>query len=1023
MKRAAIVLVLAAVVPGCGKKSSSSSGPAPLAPVVSFISAAYSGAEGGIATITAERTGGDAAVSVTYATSAGTAAAGTDYAQATGSLSWAAGDYADKTFTVTIAADSIIEGSETVTLTLSGATIGGTNPATLTIADAPGVLRFTAAAFSDAEGATAAVTVERVEGSGGVVGVSYATSNGTASGSDYSGTTGSLSWAAGETGSKSFNVALTQDATLESNETVVLTLSSATGGATIGGTNPAALTIVDDDNPGTVQFSAAAFSVSEAGLLATITVTRTGGAAGAASVTYADAGGGTATGADYSMSGGTLNWAAGDAATKSFTVSITADAVSDDGETVNLSLSAATGASLGGPSTATLTIIEPPVVTSSDPANGTPNVSLAANLKLTFSKAMDAAATEAAISLSPAPAGLAFFWSGNSVTIAVDTTAPAGIEGDDLLTENTAYTLSVSAGALSSTGIAMAAGFSTSFTTKPDATLPSIVSITPDPSALLANPVTQFVVVFSEAMNTSNGTAQTQIKAGIDSVWASASAGNPSATLTVTWTNSTTLTLALQGAASPLPSNRAFSLEMGSLSDASGNWMSWASMPLVTAGSDAVAPTITGRLPADGSTNVSRDTGIFIGFSEAMAPGIGSHITITGAGSTLYDVKQETLAVFITPRKAWPANATIQVNIAATAEDASGNGIAASGFSFTTAAADVSPMVVDAPYSTLADGLTGVSQGALGDWIVRFKNSVSGKRAWLNAQDLKPEDVAVVELATGIPLKGYAVRMHPDTGGLEIRSRFEAGLVGLLDGTTYSVTLKGSLQNSAGIALTPVTMSFTTAVSGANRRPKFESPCESKAEVSEAGETVGLRATVRNSDAADTLTVTASSAVEPFTPALAGPSPWGGDFQYETAGADEAAIVTPGWHALTYTLTDGFFTETLKDDVFVFDKTALPTLTGPSDAQATNTPTFTWTAAPADAQALVLVVTDALGSEAYSAAFEPTATSFTLPADRALPAGSYTWTILMVRLTKDDGMRIGVAAGFGAATPVAFSTP
>jgi len=116
---------------------------------------------------------------------------------------------------------------------------------------APGALQFSTASYSVGEGAgTATITVTRTGGSDGAVGVTYATTDGTATaGSDYTATSGNLSWAAGDGAAKSFTVAITNDTAPEGNETVALTLSAATGGATLGAPASATLTILDDDAP------------------------------------------------------------------------------------------------------------------------------------------------------------------------------------------------------------------------------------------------------------------------------------------------------------------------------------------------------------------------------------------------------------------------------------------------------------------------------------------------------------------------------------------------------------------------------------------------------------------------------------------------------------------------------------------------------------------------------------------------------------------------------------------------------
>jgi uncharacterized repeat protein (TIGR02543 family) len=235
--------------------------------VLQFSLASYSVNEnGGSATVTVNRSSGsDGSVSLNYATSNGTATAGSDYTASTGTLTFAAG-VTSQTFTVAITDDQTVESSETINLTLSspiGATLGSPTSAVLTIADndvsTPGALQFSASSYSVNEnGTSATVTVSRVNGSSGSVTVNYATSNGTATaGSDYTAATGILTFAAGVI-SQTFTIAIADDQSVESSETINLTLSSPTGGATLGSPTSAVLTIADNDQagiqiPGTFQ--------------------------------------------------------------------------------------------------------------------------------------------------------------------------------------------------------------------------------------------------------------------------------------------------------------------------------------------------------------------------------------------------------------------------------------------------------------------------------------------------------------------------------------------------------------------------------------------------------------------------------------------------------------------------------------------------------------------------------------------------------------------------------------------------
>ncbi|HEX8352067.1 MAG TPA: Calx-beta domain-containing protein [Pyrinomonadaceae bacterium] len=111
---------------------------------------------------------------------------------------------------------------------------------------------------------------------------------------------------------------------------------------------------------GALQFSASNYDDAEtdAGTHdVTVTVRRTDGSSGAVSVHYATSDGTAAAGSDYAATSGDLNWADGDAADKTFNVTVNGDTAFEPDETINLTLSAPTGeAALGSPSTATVTV-------------------------------------------------------------------------------------------------------------------------------------------------------------------------------------------------------------------------------------------------------------------------------------------------------------------------------------------------------------------------------------------------------------------------------------------------------------------------------------------------------------------------------------------------------------------------------------------------------------------------------------------------------------------------------------------
>jgi Ca2+-binding RTX toxin-like protein len=196
-------------------------------------------------------------VTVPYTINNGSATAGSDYIDNDGTLTFNPGD-TTKTITVQVNGDTTVEANETFTVNLgtpTNATLGPVTQITATILNDdvvttnPGVLSFSAPTYTVTEnGVQATLTVVRTGGSDGAVTVRLATANGTATaGNDYTSVNTTISFADGDTTAKTINVPISDDTLVESNETVRLTLSNPTGGATLGTQNTATLTIINDD--------------------------------------------------------------------------------------------------------------------------------------------------------------------------------------------------------------------------------------------------------------------------------------------------------------------------------------------------------------------------------------------------------------------------------------------------------------------------------------------------------------------------------------------------------------------------------------------------------------------------------------------------------------------------------------------------------------------------------------------------------------------------------------------------------
>ena len=290
--------------------------------VLGFSSPVYTQLENGSsATITVTRTNGSTGgVTVFYASSDGTATNGVDYFGVTNSITLADG-VTNGTFTIlTKGHYTSIQPDKTVILRLftpSGtATLGLTN-AVLTLVNpnyTPGHLSFSTTNYVVNENAgSALITVNRLGGSTGTMKVTLQTVNGTATnGVNYTGMSTNLSWNSGDATPRYISIPVKDDGVVTPNLVANLQLincltNGVAAGAPLsfGGTN-AALTIVNVDSAGAIQFTYPTYSVKKYAGYALVPIIRTGGSVGTVSVNVTTLDDTAISGTDYTTVTNTL---------------------------------------------------------------------------------------------------------------------------------------------------------------------------------------------------------------------------------------------------------------------------------------------------------------------------------------------------------------------------------------------------------------------------------------------------------------------------------------------------------------------------------------------------------------------------------------------------------------------------------------------------------------------------------------------------------------------------------------------
>ena len=281
-------------------------------------------------------------LTVDVSTADGTAAAGTDYTAITSQTITFAGTVGEtQTFTITPTADTNVEGNETLTVSMSNLVTGTENTVTTTddatvtiIGDDQPVVSFASASASDGESVSSSdIEVNLNQAGLSAVAVDY-TVSGTASGSgtDYTLAAGTLTFAVGDV-SETISLSIINDERVEADETVIITLSNASG-ASIG-TNAVFTYTIEDNDQATV--SLAPVSAGEGDGTETMTATLDKAVDGGFTVDLITAESSAIKGVDYTgLENVTLTFAGSAGETQTTTITLVDDEVVEFDESISV---------------------------------------------------------------------------------------------------------------------------------------------------------------------------------------------------------------------------------------------------------------------------------------------------------------------------------------------------------------------------------------------------------------------------------------------------------------------------------------------------------------------------------------------------------------------------------------------------------------------------------------------------------------------------------------------------------------
>ena len=308
---------------------------------------------------------------VVASTTDGTATADADYTAVTSqTLAFAGTASESQTFTIAIINDAVAENAETLTVSLASlqgtsVAVGLPDAATVIIIDDDNtaVLTMANVGVTEADGTASVIVSVDNEVSGGFT-VEAAIADGTATaGADYTAVTSQTLTFAGTAGeTKTFTLDITDDAVAEATETVTVSLARLQGTTvTVGLPVAATVAITDNDSAALTMEGVDVTEGDGTASVATVTVSLDIAVQGGFTVEVATEDGTAMAGADYTaITSHILNFAGTVGETQTFTVTITADDVPENAETLMVSLVSlqGTSATVGLPAAATVIIID-----------------------------------------------------------------------------------------------------------------------------------------------------------------------------------------------------------------------------------------------------------------------------------------------------------------------------------------------------------------------------------------------------------------------------------------------------------------------------------------------------------------------------------------------------------------------------------------------------------------------------------------------------------------------------------------